>query len=458
MELLSSVFYFIVVISVLVVIHEFGHFIAARLSKIRVDIFSVGMGSRILGWNKKTGFSFGKLDKDWQSDGHTDYRISVFPIGGYVKVAGMIDESMDTDFTESEPQPWEFRSKNTLQKAFVMSGGVLMNFLLAIFIYAGIIFFEGKDKYETTEIGYIQKGSVAEKLGLEQGDKILEINGTEIKAWDELIEMLTLEEFGKTRRLKIFRDDSIIHKQIEGKKIVAALEAQLPLGIYPGDVRVYVIDAETMMPAGKAGIVSGDTILRMNNVEIHSMYQLVDIVKEHPSKAIFMEWKRGSEILSDSIKPTEDGIIGIQHTQAYVGAVIKEDYGVLRSLAYGFNETIRMIELFVGTVVQIIEGNLSVKKSLGGPIFIAQMASQQADMGFRNFLFFMAMLSVTLAVINILPFPALDGGHLLILLIEAIIRREVPVKAKMIIQQIGMVILLLLMVFIFYNDILRIFQ
>lgn len=458
MEFISSLFYFIVVISVLVVIHEFGHFIAARLNNIRCDIFSVGMGYRVLGWNKKTGFSFGKLPKDWTSDGFTDYRISAFPIGGYVKLAGMIDESMDADFMESEPQPWEFRSKNTWQKAIVMSGGVIMNFLLAIIIYGGIIYFEGKDKYQTTEIGFVQKGSVAEKLDIRQGDKIIKINDIDIKAWDDLIEQLTLSDFGTSRRVKMIRDHKLITKDIDGKKIVAALEAQLPLGLHPGNVRVFVIDAEAMMPAGKAGIISGDTIIRINNVEINSMYQLVDLIKDNPSKALFVEWKRGSQMLSDTLIPTDDGVIGIQHTQQYVGVVIKESYGIFRSIAYGFNESIRMIELFVGTVAQIFEGNLSVKKSLGGPIFIAQMASQQADMGIKNFLFFMAMLSVTLAVINILPFPALDGGHLLMLLIEAIIRREVPVKIKIIVQQAGMIILLLLMVFIFYNDILRVFE
>lgn len=458
MEFISSIFYFVIVISVLVVIHEFGHFIAARMNKIRIDIFSVGMGYRILGWNKTTGFSFGSLPKDWDSDGFTDYRLSVFPIGGYVKIAGMIDESMDTEFTESEPKPWEFRSKNTLQKAFVMSGGVIMNFLLAILIYSGFVFFEGKEKYETTEIGYVQKGTVAEKLGLQQGDKILEINNLEINAWDELIERLTLSEFGESRKIKMIRDGETIYKEIDGKKIIAALEAQLPLGIFPNDVRVFVIDAETMMPAGKAGIKSGDTIQSINNIKINSMFQLIEIIKQNKPNALYFEWKRGNEILSDSITPNEDGLIGIQHTQAYVGKFIKENYGIFRSLAYGFNESLRMIELFVGTVSQIFKGNLSVKKSLGGPIFIAQMANQQANMGIKNFLFFMAMLSITLAVINILPFPALDGGHLLILTIEVIIRRELPIKIKMIVQQAGMIILLLLMAFIFYNDIIRIFQ
>jgi regulator of sigma E protease len=458
MEFISSLFYFIIVISVLVVIHEFGHFIAARFNKIRVDIFSVGMGYRILGWNKKTGFSFGKLPEDWESEGQTDYRLSVFPIGGYVKLAGMIDESMDTDFVESEPQPWEFRSKKTWQKAIVMSAGVIMNFVLAIMIYAGIIFFEGKDSYQTTMIGYVQKGSIAEKLDLRQGDKILEINGHKITAWDELINLLTLKDFGSSKKIRMLRNNELTEINLDGKKIVAALEAQLPLGISPGEVRVFVIDADKSMPAGKAGIASGDTIEKINGVPIYSMYQLVELIKASPSKPIYVEWKRGNTILSDSISPTEDGIIGIQHTQQYIGALKKENYGVIPSLVHGVNESIRMIELFVGTIVQIFEGNLSVKKSLGGPILIAQMASQQADMGINNFLFFMAMLSVTLAVINILPFPALDGGHILMLLIEAIIRREVPIKVKMIVQQAGMIILLLLMVFIFYNDIIRMFE
>jgi len=325
-------------------------------------------------------------------------------------------------------------------------------------IYAGAIFFEGKDSYQTTEIGYVQKGTIAEKLDLRQGDKIIEINGHKITAWDELINLLTLKDFGSSKKIRMIRNGEVTEIQIDGKKILAALEAQLPLGISPGEVRVFVIDADKSMPAGKAGMKSGDTIVKINGQPINSMYQLVDIIKASPSNPIYIEWKRGHSVLSDSISPTKEGVIGIQHTQQYIGVLKKEIYGIFPSLLHGVNESIRMIELFVGTIAQIFEGNLSVKKSLGGPILIAQMASQQADMGIKNFLFFMAMLSVTLAVINILPLPALDGGHLLMLLIEAIIRREVPIKVKIVVQQAGIILILLLTVFMFYNDIVRVFE
>ena len=140
MIVLETVLAFIILIGVLVFIHELGHFLAARWTGMRAEVFAVGMGPRILGYNKHTGFTFGKLDEGIDLGDHTDYRISAFPIGGYVKIAGMVDESMDTKFAQEPPKPWEFRSKNTLQKAFVISAGVIMNFLLAVIVLAGLNF------------------------------------------------------------------------------------------------------------------------------------------------------------------------------------------------------------------------------------------------------------------------------------------------------------------------------
>src|SRR5690606_20370944 len=138
MEFLNSLFYFIIVIGILVFIHEWGHFIAARLTGMRAEVFSIGMGKRLFGWNRINGFTKGDLPKDWNGGNHTDYRVSLLPIGGYVKISGMVDEGMDNDLGETEPKEYEFRSKNALQKAFVLSAGVIMNFLLAVLIFSWI--------------------------------------------------------------------------------------------------------------------------------------------------------------------------------------------------------------------------------------------------------------------------------------------------------------------------------
>ncbi|MCX8055948.1 MAG: site-2 protease family protein, partial [Ignavibacteria bacterium] len=192
-----------IVIGILVLIHELGHFLAAKLTGMRAEVFSIGMGWRLLGYNKVTGFTFGKLPEDIDLQGNTDYRIAAFPIGGYVKISGMVDESMDTDFMSKPPENYEFRAKNPFQKAFVLSAGVLFNVILAISIFAGIIFFKGEQTLDTTTVGYVKKESVGDFLGLEQSDKILSINSVPVNNWNDVIKILTTEKFGKNRIVEV---------------------------------------------------------------------------------------------------------------------------------------------------------------------------------------------------------------------------------------------------------------
>jgi len=181
MEIVNTIFYFLIVIGILVFIHEFGHFIAARSCGMRAEIFAFGMGFRLFGYNKINGFTFGKLDETLDLGDHTDYRVCAFPIGGFVKVSGMIDESMDKEFIKSEPKPWEYRSKPVWKRIIVITAGVLMNIFLAFLIFYYINFVKGKSLIDTTTIGYVQKNSISQETGLKAGDKILSINNKEIK-------------------------------------------------------------------------------------------------------------------------------------------------------------------------------------------------------------------------------------------------------------------------------------
>jgi regulator of sigma E protease len=455
MGFLNDVFYLLLVISILVVFHEFGHFIAARLTGMRAEVFSVGMGPRILGWNKITGFSFGKLAKDWDGQGHTDYRIAILPIGGYVKISGMIDESMDTDFIKKEPQPWEFRSKTTLQKAFVISAGVIMNILLAILFFAAIALFSGKSLYQTTIIGYVESKSVAETIGFKSGDKILSVNGKTVDDWNQFFQLVALKDLGNTKYIKVLREGNQIALKSEGAKILKTIAKEETLGIYPEGMKVVTMAVEPRKPAGKAGIQPGDTVIRINGETINSSSEFISIVKGHKNTPLYFEWVRNGNLFSDSIKPNAEGIIGVQIIHLYTGTVKHHSYGFFESVEIGGSETYRSVELFIGSVLQIIKGNISVKQSIGGPLQIAKRATQSAEMGIVYFINFMAMLSITLAVINILPFPALDGGHLVFIIIEGIIRREIPPKVKIVFQQVGFAVLALLMLYVIYNDFTR---
>lgn len=456
MEFLSSTFYFVLVVGILVFIHEFGHFIAARMSKMRVDVFAIGMGFRLFGWNKKTGFTFGSLPADFDGEGNCDYRLSAFPIGGYVKIAGMIDESMDADFVQSEPKPWEFRSKNAFLKAFTISAGVIMNALLAVMIFTFITLSEGTFHNGTTTVGFVQSGSIAESIGLQENDRILSVNDIKVFTWQDMLQNLALTDFGGSRKVEIKRGENNIVLYVDGSKLVKAVSGEKPLGLAPYNAYVLLTGVETVKPAGKAGLKEGDTVISMNSIPVKSLVQFQSIVKAHKEKPMTVVYKRASGLDSTNVTPDASGLIGVGISEGFYGKIIHRTYGLMEALSIGTTECVNSASMFFNTFGQIFQGNMSVKQSLGGPILIAKHASQRADMGLVSFLHFVALLSITLAIVNILPIPALDGGHLLFIIIEAIIRREVPIKFKMIVQQAGLAFVVLLMAFMFYNDITRV--
>lgn len=455
MGFLSDIFYFVIVIGILILIHELGHFLAARLSGMRTEVFSIGMGWRLFGFNKVNGFTFGPLPKDFELGEYTDYRIAIFPIGGYVKISGMIDESMDTDFAGKPAEPYEFRAKNAFQKTFVLSAGVIMNALLAIGIFAGIVFFNGEQSFKTTTICYVQSNSVAEMVGLEAGDRIINVNGEKVNNWSDVLQSLTTKDFGKTRNITIVREGEKATLSADGDKLIRAFADKKTFGIEPIGVRPYIVAAIFDKPAQKAGIQANDTILRVNSEPITAFTHFVDILKANPNKKLLVEWKRGEKIISDSIRTDERGTIGVQIGQAFLGELYMKKYGFFESIGFGYNQTVSSVSLLFSSIGQMISGNMSFKESVGGPIMIAKQASRQAELGVVSFLSFMALLSVSLAVLNILPFPALDGGHIVFVVIEGIIRRELPLKLKLAFQQTGLIILLLFMAFVLYNDIIR---
>lgn len=436
MEILRMILYFVITIGILVLVHEFGHFIAAKLFKMRVDTFSIGFPPR----------AFGKKING------TDYCISWIPIGGYVKIAGMIDESMDTEFLNHEPQPWEFRSKPKWQRAIVLSAGVCMNVLLAVLIFWGIIYDRGKIIQPNTEIGYIKPNSTAAKAGLQLEDKILSINDTPIREWDDIESTLYTESTMKDITLQVQRQSATVYVLIHRADIPDLIEEKfgiLPAGLVPV---VYLVDSGK--PAAKIGLQPGDTILTING-ETVSYGSLPDIIHAHAEKEVELSWARGEQKMSARVTPTSEGRIGIQLTAAYRGPILHEQYSFLRALPIGIQEVSITSKLFIANLYQIAVGKASLSKSVGGPIKIAQMASRSAEGGILSFLEFLALLSVTLALLNILPFPALDGGHLVFLGYEVVFHREVPNKIKIAIQQAGFILLLVFIAFVVYNDVVN---
>ncbi len=449
---MEYVIYFAITIGILVFIHEFGHFAAAKLSGMRVDVFAIGFGKRLLGWNKKTGFSFGELPKDFDTEGNTDYRLSLLPLGGYVKIAGMVDESFDTSFASKEPQPYEFRAKSMWKKIFVITAGVLMNLLLAWFIFWGGNFFQGKPVTNTTTIGYVNPNSAADSLGFESGDKIISINGKDVSNWEDVRAELFINSLGEDVNLVVDRNGKKKTIFIPRTKIPED-ETQVSF-LLPEGIKPVVVDVLENSPAKEAGLKAGDLVLALNNVPVFTAPQTTQIIKSHPGVKMPLIVQRGNDTLALSVTPGKDAMIGIQIGQIVTGDVYYQTYGFFESFYQGWLDIVRMTDLTFNMLGKVFAGEIAFGKAFGGPVKIAQYAAKSADSGISSFLYFLALLSLSLAILNIMPFPVLDGGHLVIILIEGITRKEIPIKIKIAIQNTGLILLLLLMAFIIYNDIL----
>lgn len=353
--MLVNIIAIIIVLGFLIFFHELGHFIAAKLVGIRVERFSLGFPPRMIG--KKIG--------------ETDYCISWIPFGGYVKMSGMIDESLDRKAIKGEP--WEFQSKSTPQKIFVITSGVVMNFIVAFIIFSIIIYMMGiGEVVESTVVYNIIPGYPAEKIGIQAGDRIVSVNGIEVNKWSDMTE--------------------IIHNK--------------------------------------------------------------------PNQEILVEWKRNGEIFSSYIQTVsskvpyrgtikEIGMIGISPE------VKVRTAGIFESIAQGGINTYFWSRLTLVSIKMLILGQESLK-SIGGPILIAKLAGDSARTGVSHLFNLIAIISINLGFLNILPVPALDGGHLVFIIFEGLRRKPLSVKTKVIIQQVGLAIIIALMILVIYNDILRV--
>ncbi|HRI46561.1 MAG TPA: RIP metalloprotease RseP [Ignavibacteriaceae bacterium] len=450
---MQEVIYFVITIAILVFVHEFGHFAAAKLSGMRVDAFAIGFGFRLFGYNKLKGFSFGELAKDFDGEGNTDYRLCLFPFGGYVKIAGMVDESMDTEFANKEPQPYEFRSKSTIKKVFVITAGVMMNLILSLLIFWGSNFFYGKNLTKSTVLGVVETESLADSLGFKTGDKIVSVNGANVVYWEDVRNQMFIENMGKDLNVKVQRENETLDLFVP-KSRVPSDESQA-LFLLIEDLKPVIGDVMKDNRADKAGIKANDIILRIDSTNIYTIPQTIKIISESKEKEISLAVLREKDTVNVSVVPGKDGKIGIALAgYTYMGETERVTHGFFESFILGGKDIVRMTDLTLTMMKRVISGDVEFGKAFGGPIKIAQFAAKSADSGFASFMMFLGLLSLSLAILNIMPFPVLDGGHLVIILIEGIMKREIPIKVKIVIQNTGLALLLLLMAFIIYNDFL----
>jgi len=360
---------------------------------------------------------------------------------------------------KGEPQPHEFRSKNTFQKLTIISAGVIMNFVLAVGILSGIFWFKGERIYPNTTVGPIPEGSIAIDMGLQNGDRILDVNHQKIISWNEIFSTFA-KNVGNDITITVSRAGDIVELNVP--KSVLSIENLEKLEIYQRYSSV-VGQVFPDTPAEESGLQSGDKIIAINNKPISDWYDMTDVVRNSPDVELLVTIQRDGETKQLSITPEKQMEKDTEGNIAAVGKIgiapnVEFEWKEVpfgNAIYKGFNQVGVFLYMNVKGLAMVISGDVSARDALGGPIKIGEMAGEIAKTGFLNLLEFTALLSAILAVINILPIPALDGGHLLIIIIEGVRRKPISIKTKMIIQQVGMAILLLLMLFIFYNDISR---
>lgn len=457
-EVLLYAVAFILLIGILVFVHELGHFLAARWTGMRANVFAIGMGPRLFGWNKRNGFTFGNLPEDFELGDDTDYRIAAFPIGGYVKISGMVDESMDTEYAHTAPQPYEFRSKNAWQKAFVISAGVIMNILLAIVVFAGLNWLAPKELQATSKVGPLPTDSIgaAFDAGLREGDSIVNINGRRIATFDEIDRIIYNDSADSDITLNVIRNGEPKQFHISRARIIGFSNNNRASTIpVPAYTSVKVNGIAEGMPAEAAGFQPNDSVIAVDGQPIRASFQFSSYLSFRKNQEVVVTIGRGNQVIEKRVKSDTSGKIGVILGTTYNGPIQVRKMGFGESFGEAISQVQNVVGNIFGMIGKLFSGQARLKDSVGGPVAIADFAKEAFTLGVDKFLYLLALLSISLAVMNILPVPALDGGHLVFIIIEAIIRREVPLKVRMIFQQAGFVLLLIFMAYVIFNDIAK---
>ncbi|MDI6401134.1 RIP metalloprotease RseP [Balneolaceae bacterium ANBcel3] len=441
-SILQTALIFIAAIFILVLVHELGHFLAAKLFGMRVERFSIGFPPRLLGIKK----------------GDTDYCISALPLGGYVKISGMVDESLDDSFEGSEPKEYEFRSKPVWQRMIVISAGVIFNMFLAYAIFTTIIYKQGINRIPAENIHglYIPDSSTAADIGFQTGDRLIAVNDKEID-FIQRGQFFSMSDItSQSLRFTVARGDEVI--TIEPPSDFLDYLARNPEFLeIQNAIPSKIGDVASGSPAEAAGMLPGDEIIAIDGDTVGYWIQMVNKIQAGSENMLFTI-NRDGQTLDLMVSPDPNNrIIGVMITDAqeFFGYETIH-YGLFGSLLQGVRQAHDTLGGIINGFRQLFSGAISIRENLGGPVAIASVTAEVTErggaLGFWNFT---AFLSITLALMNILPIPMLDGGHLMFLVYEAVTGREPSIRVRMAMQQIGLVFLVGLMIFVTFNDILR---
>ncbi len=459
-------------LSLLVVIHEWGHYITARMFGMRVEKFYLFFDA----WDVKL-WSFTKNG--------TEYGIGWLPLGGYVKIAGMVDENMDTSFLESAPQPWEFRSKPAWQRLIVMTGGVIMNVILGIFILSLATYYYGEDKTPMASVKYgiqvtnprqekAKDGTaktvypIAYLLGFRNGDELLSFKGESKPFLEDYAKINLLIEDGgyfdinrKGQKMKInIPLDAMNMLQSDSTDATKGLfDVNMLAKIQPVKTR----DGKYVSMALKAGLQAGDKITKLDTTPIASYTDIMNFTAHaKPYDSVYISYERAGNSLTVALKLDSLGKMGIMpDSQMLASLIMPVEYGLFESFIPGTRKAFSIVSINIAAIGKLFKGQLNPRKSMMGPVGMGQTMGNAFSLGgWRSFIFLTGAISMMLAFSNIipLPLPVLDGGHVMFLLYEWIRGKAAPMKVFFIAQNIGLFLVLGLMLFSFGNDLLRIFS
>ena len=424
-------------LSLLVLIHEFGHYITARIFKIRVEKFYIFFNPWFTLYKRKFG--------------ETEYGIGWLPLGGYVSLSGMIDESMNTEQMQQEPQPWEFRTKPAWQRLIVMLAGITMNVLFAMFIYSMMLFTWGEKYYHSDDItyGYVYNES-AKALGFEDGDKIVAIDGEKIANINDIRKRLIIAD--QNREVQIERAGTEQTITIELEKLVAMREDQSIINFY--DIRLpFEVESISLPSAEEAGIMPGDRVISVGNTPVTDFMQGRELLGQYKGRNADIDIVRnGCDTLRLSVPINEEAQMGVMVKMIEPRTA---EYGFFESIPAGIKRGAQELSSYWQQIKMIVNPETKTYKEVGGFISIGSIFPETWN--WQSFWSLTAFISIALAIMNLLPIPGLDGGHALFTLWEIITRRKPSDKFLEIMQYIGLALLFLLLIYANGNDIIKLF-
>ena len=433
MDIVIKILQFICSFTLLVLVHELGHLMFGKLFGVRVEEFRIFFGKPWVKWR-------------W---GETEYGIGWLPFGGFAKLSGMVDESMDTQSLKSEPQPWEFRAKPAWQRLIIILGGVMMNVVMAFFIYVGISLAWGDKYISNSEMpyGYVYS-DYAKELGFADGDKIISIGGEPIEDFADIMTSLLIE---RDKTTIVERGGERVTIEIP---VQSVMELSEQTDFLTPRLPFEVASVAEGMGAESAGVVVGDRVVGINGNDARFYDQIAPILSSFAGDTVTLSLMNGTEMREVRVTVNSEGQIGVGLSSESIPVRV-QNYNLWQAIPRGGERVVEEMSDYWKQLKMIVRPQTEMYKAIGGPIAIGGIFPSQWN--WLNFWKITALLSVVLAIMNVLPIPALDGGHALFILIEMITGRRPSDKLLIVAQAIGMGLLFLLMFYATFNDIAKLF-